>query len=142
MDLQELARSIAKQHGLDPALVCAVIEQESNWNPWAIRMEPAFYAKYTKPMSLSDTEEYTRAISWGLMQLMGECARELGFKEKFLSYLCVPEAGIEWGCQWLERKLKAAGGDVRKALLLWNGGANKAYPAEVLARRAKYVAVA
>jgi soluble lytic murein transglycosylase-like protein len=32
----------AEEEGLEPALVCAVVEQESNWNPWAIRYEPRF----------------------------------------------------------------------------------------------------
>jgi soluble lytic murein transglycosylase-like protein len=32
-----LARTIASEHGLDPALVCAVVEQESAWDAHAIR---------------------------------------------------------------------------------------------------------
>jgi soluble lytic murein transglycosylase-like protein len=34
-EIIDLARRIASAHGLEPALVCAVIEQESAWNPWA-----------------------------------------------------------------------------------------------------------
>jgi hypothetical protein len=41
-----LARKAAAAQSLDPALVCAVVEQESAWNPWAIRYEPLFFAKY------------------------------------------------------------------------------------------------
>ncbi len=43
--LVALARRAAAAQSLDPALVCAVVEQESAWNPWAIRYEPLFFAK-------------------------------------------------------------------------------------------------
>ena len=36
-EIIDLARHIACEHSVDPALVCAVIEQESAWNPWAVR---------------------------------------------------------------------------------------------------------
>ena len=138
-DLIVLARSTAAAHGLDPVVVCAVAEQESDWNPWAVRFEPAFYKKYTQPMHLTDTEEYTRAISFGLMQIMGEVARELGLTAPFLSILCDPAAGLEYGCRHLANKLRNAGGDVAAALLHYNGGGNPNYPAEVLARKVHYL---
>lgn len=141
-DLIALAKKIAADHHLDSALVCAVCEQESGWNPWAIRFEPAFMAKYVSPLftsgKVSATEAYARAFSWGLMQLMGQCAREIGFQGPFLPELCDPAAGLEYGCRHLVNKLRAAGGDVMKGLLLWNGGGNPAYPGEVLARIEKY----
>ncbi|MFZ0821749.1 MAG: transglycosylase SLT domain-containing protein [Candidatus Acidiferrales bacterium] len=78
-----LARAAAAAHSLDPALVCAVVEQESAWNPWAIRYEPGFLARYVAPLftagKLSTTEAYARSFSWGLMQVMGQVAREHGF---------------------------------------------------------------
>jgi soluble lytic murein transglycosylase-like protein len=71
--LVALARRAAEEEGLDPALVCAVVEQESNWNPWAIRYEPLFFAKYVAPLYTNNkvgaTEAYSRGISWGLMQV-------------------------------------------------------------------------
>jgi len=82
-EIIHLARSIAAAHALDPALVCAVIEQESAWNPWAVRYEPGFLSRYVAPLytagKLSATETYTRSMSWGLMQVMGQVAREFGF---------------------------------------------------------------
>jgi soluble lytic murein transglycosylase-like protein len=138
--LVSLAKETAKVHALDPALICAIIEQESDFVPWAIRHEPAFDARYVKPLNLADTEEVARSISWGLMQLMGEAARELGFRDHLAS-LCDPFVGIEWGCRHFSNKLKVAGGDVTRALLLWNGGGNKQYPDQVLARRAKFLDV-
>ena len=34
-----LADTIAKMHGLDPRLICALCEVERAWNPWAVRHE-------------------------------------------------------------------------------------------------------
>jgi len=133
-----LAKQVAAAHGLDPALVCAIVEQESSWNPWAIRYEPAFYQRYITPMQgLTATEGYSRAFSWGLMQLMGECARENGYTGA-LPALCDPQTGLEQGCVHFTKKLKAAAGDTARALQLWNGGGNSQYSAQVLARVARY----
>jgi len=183
--LVSLARTIAAQHALDPALVCAVVEQESAWNANAIRYEPAFRMRYVAPLTLPATEEIARSISWGLMQVMGQVAREHGFTGKFLSALCDPAAGLDIGCIVLASKFAAAArelaaepspsslpatpagqipaasgqgidppapssplvpGDrsspsaalVRRALLLWNGGADPDYPSQVLARTANF----
>lgn len=133
-----LALTAAKNHALDPALVCAVIEQESAWNPHAIRYEPSFRTHYVAPLCLSSTEEIARSISWGLMQVMGQLAREHGFTEQFLSELCDPTIGLDIGCVVLASKLSAAGGEVDRALELWNGGASPTYPPDVLARMSKY----
>jgi soluble lytic murein transglycosylase-like protein len=138
----DLARQIAAEHALDPALVCAVIEQESAWNSWAVRYEPGFLSRYVAPLytagKLSATEAYTRAMSWGLMQVMGQVAREFGFKEPSLVELCDPATGVEFGCRILAARLTKAKGDVPAALLAWNGGADANYPAEVLARKRNY----
>lgn len=134
---ETLARRAAARHNLDEALVCAVVEQESGWNPWAMRYEPGFYDQYV-PKNLPSTEARARAFSWGLMQVMGEVARENGFTGKFLTELCQSTAGLEVGCRVLKRKLDKASGDIPKALLLWNGGARPAYADEVLARMPKY----
>jgi soluble lytic murein transglycosylase-like protein len=137
-DLVTLARTIAIRHELDPALVCAVIEQESAWNPHAIRYEPAFRARYISPLGLAPTEEIARSISWGLMQVMGQVAREIGFAGNFLSALCDPGIGLDTGCIAFAAKLYRADGNVSRALTLWNGGASLEYAPEVLVRVAKY----
>ena len=143
-EIIDLARQIAAEHSLEPALVCAVIEQESAWNPWAVRYEPGFLARYVAPLytagKLSATEAYTRAMSWGLMQVMGHVAREFGFEESSLAELCEPAIGIEFGCRILSKRVARAKGDVPTALLAWNGGASPNYPAEVLARKRNYSA--
>lgn len=71
--LLDLARKAADAEGLDPAVVCAVVEQESAWNTWAMRYEPLFFAKYVAPLYTNNkvgaTEAYARGFSWGLMQV-------------------------------------------------------------------------
>jgi Transglycosylase SLT domain len=199
--LVKLARQVAGANKINPALVCAVIEQESAWDPRAMRYEGAFRARYVAPLGLPPTEEIARSMSWGLMQVMGQVAREHGFAVKFLSGLCAPESGVEMGCAVLADKIAKAGGQVghvdavgggasspgvqhakcmgacrtaalgcvtlsgagaskgaadasglgdaksgdtgeiavwRRALELWNGGANVDYAGQVLARVQRY----
>ncbi len=133
-----LARTAAAQYSLDPALICAIAEQESAWDPHAIRYEPAFRTRYVAPLGLPPTEEVTRSISWGLMQVMGQVAREHGFNAKSLAALCDPATGLEIGCAVFAAKLRASASGVERALALWNGGANTSYAAQVLARAAHY----
>ncbi len=143
-ELIDLTREIAAAHDLDPALVCAVVEQESAWNPWALRYEPAFLSRYVAPLytagKLTATEAYARSMSWGLMQVMGQVAREHGFDGDSLAELCDPAVGVDFGCRILAARLVRARGDANAALLAWNGGANSNYPAEVLARTRNYSA--
>lgn len=171
-----LAQHAAEAHALWPELVCAIVEQESAWNPWALRYEPEFYEKYiatslsarrpdrsvnaakliprndvrgeevsrlgalTSPEIPDDpTESRARAFSWGLMQVMGQVAREHGFASESLASLCNPAVGLEIGCRVFAAKIAAAEGNVTRALLLWNGAGNRDYPAAVLARAAHYV---
>jgi soluble lytic murein transglycosylase-like protein len=141
--LLALARATARAHAIPPALVCAVIEQESAWDTWAVRYEPQFYRRYIEPLlktapPLGDTEARARAFSWGLMQVMGQVAREHGYSANSLASLCDPANGIEIGCRVLAAKLAAARGDSTGALLSWNGGADRSYPAAVLARARNY----
>ncbi len=147
-DLITLARAAAEAHQLDAALICAVCEQESAWNPWAIRYEPAFFTRYIAPQlaagQITNTEAQARAFSWGLMQVMGQVAREHNFgtsspaNTTSLVQLCNPAFGLEIGCRVFAAKLSAAHGDVARALQLWNGGGNPNYAAEVLARMTSY----
>jgi soluble lytic murein transglycosylase-like protein len=137
------ARKAAIAQSLDPGLVCSVVEQESGWNPWAMRYELAFFSKYVASLytnnKISASEAYARGFSWGLMQVMGQVARETGFDALFLSALCDPEQGLAIGCKVLRKKFDAMAGDTTRALLAWNGGGNANYAAQVLARRSHYL---
>jgi len=137
--LMLLARQTADRHSLDQSVVCAIIEQESDWNPAAVRYEAAFYNRYIAPMNLLDSDEaHKRATSFGLMQIMGETAREHGYPGP-LEHLLEPATGLEWGCIHFASLLKKAGGDVYAALLHYNGGSNTLYPGQVIARMDKYI---
>lgn len=109
-DYSPLIDRAARQHGLPPELVRAIVEVESEGNPWSARYEPAFYDRYIKdakikaipPCSLA-TERTLRATSFGLMQIMGSTAREVGFEGTFLTELSSPEIGLEYGCRYLAK---------------------------------------
>jgi soluble lytic murein transglycosylase-like protein len=136
-DLITLVKGLATKFGVEPALTCAVIEQESSWRPDVTRYEPAFFTRYIEPMHLPAAEGIGRATSFGLMQIMGEVAREQGFEGDF-TQLFTPEIGVSQGLIHLSHFLRLEAGDVTKALLRWNGGSAPSYPAEVVARIPKY----
>ena len=121
-EIRALIEKHATENGLEPDLVEAVVLHESSGDPDACKVEPAFYERYTKPMNFSDTEEWLRATSWGLMQVMGQVARELGYKGKYFTTLCSnPELGIELGCRHLANKINRYG-QVDWGLAAYNAG--------------------
>jgi soluble lytic murein transglycosylase-like protein len=138
-----MAGKYATKYSLDVTLLCAWIDHESSWNPWAIRYEPAFYDRYILPLVTNGTiktatEAQARSMSWGLAQIMGEVAREFGFKGQFLSELSDPDTGLDFACKKLQRCFTVASQDVDKALLCYNGGGDPSYPGAVRALLEKY----
>jgi soluble lytic murein transglycosylase-like protein len=91
----ELINAAAQKHGLDPALLKALIRQESDFDPNA--KSPAGAA--------------------GLTQLMPGTAAALGVTNPL-----DPAQAIEGGAKYLAQQLKAFDGDVRKALAAYNAG--------------------
>jgi soluble lytic murein transglycosylase-like protein len=142
----------AKTHGLDPALVAAVVECESAGQPGAMRFEPLY--RYTDPrapkpaISSRDTDIVAQKISWGLMQVMGGTARtELGYTG-WLPDLCAPAIGLDLGCRYLARLITRHGED--GGVSSYNQGSprknphgrylNQPYVDKVLAAKATYAA--
>ena len=88
-----LARTAAR-HSLSPALLEALVWQESRWRNEAVSPKGAM----------------------GLTQLMPATARELGVDPRD------PVANLEGGARYLRQMLDRFGGDVVKALAAYNAG--------------------
>jgi len=94
-DLERLIRAVASRHGMDPALIKAVIAAESGFDPKAISTKGAK----------------------GLMQLMPSTAEILGIRDPF-----DPEENLEAGTRYLKALLGRFGGDLSLALSAYNAG--------------------
>jgi len=120
-ELRTKIEEAARIHGLDPDLVHAFVLTESSGNPRATRYEPAFYRRYIAPhiSKYTESEAKGRATSFGLMQIMGQVAREIGYKGTFEDLL-KSEMGLDWGCKYLKRQLVKYAGD--GAIAAYNAG--------------------
>lgn len=144
-DAKEIILQNARKYQVDPALIAALIMQESGADTYAVRFEPAFKTRYLDgksqrrlggywPRTISkETEMILRATSIGAMQVMGQTAREHGLESESLLELVRPEVGIEMGVKVLSSFITKFG-DREKALLAYNGGSNRHYAAMVLER--------
>lgn len=128
-DIEALIRAAAARHQLPIALVRAIVRVESSADPHAMRYEPAFYRRYVQhcqhrvwPGVSRDTEEQLRAFSFGLMQIMGQTAREAGYAEKFLTGLLDPATNFDWGCRYLAALQKRYHGNAEAATAAYNAG--------------------
>ena len=80
----KVIKEVANEAALDETLLSAFIHVESSNNKWAYRFEPAFKwvidtDKHAKANGLSEASERNLQMSsFGLTQVMGGVARELG----------------------------------------------------------------
>lgn len=89
-------------------LMMAIIEVESAWDTYAVRFEskspyeaqPEYLAKINRVTI--ETELTLQKFSWGLGQIMGSTARNIGMKGPLPS-LCKPEIGIFWSAMYLKK---------------------------------------
>lgn len=123
----------AAQHALDPQLVEAVVWQESGDDPFAFRLEPAFFKRYIRDNAEAKAKEFgpLAACSYGLMQIMLETAYEESW-DGAPEDLFDPAHGLSAGCAHLARLLIWAEGDHAKALGAYNAS-QKAADVEALA---------
>ena len=124
--LRKTIEEKASEFEIDPDFVESFCFVESSFNPRATRWEPEFYNHYIVPIikntNIDPEEAQNRATSWGLMQLMGQVAREYGFKDAFTE-LFDPATALEWSLKHLKRyivKYKAQGEDY--AIAAYNAG--------------------
>ena len=145
-ELWTLLKAAAKSFGMDPFLLAAQVLQESAGDSTATRYEPGYRWTWPPPKSKllpriiypiapcsKDTEAVMQRVSWGLLQVMGALARELGYRRPFLSGLAGDaDTALELGCLWMRKKLDAYA-TVEQALSAFNAGS------PTLANQANYV---
>jgi len=163
---REAIETAAAEAHLSPDLVEAICLVESAGDPWAWNPEPHYRwlwdvrrkrpfrrvtpnearAKYPPAdfQTLAgdrDQEWWGQQASWGLMQIMGAVARELGYRSPYLPGLVDVRTNLELGCTKLAQLLRWAKGDVAQALAAYNAGqgnyrsaAGQAYAEKVIAR--------
>jgi hypothetical protein len=93
--VEKLVREAADRHRVDPALIRAVIQTESNWNPIALSHKGA----------------------GGLMQLIPTTARRFGVNDVFN-----PQQNIDGGVHYLKTLLQRYNGNLDMALAAYNAG--------------------
>lgn len=98
-----LIKNLAGFNGVDPDLAIAIAEVESAFDEMACRFEVNWkylvnVEGFAKSSRISqDTERILQMCSFGMMQVMGSVARELGWKVNLLE-LTKPELGVKFGC--------------------------------------------
>jgi soluble lytic murein transglycosylase-like protein len=141
--IYEICKVAAPKYNFDPLLIMAIVEQESAYNDRAIRFEIGFLRHYVLPLRLSFSGSLLLSFSYGLMQVMGESLREMGYfitsdntgiHSGVDAFIESPSTQIEYGCRWLSLKNKIAANNQRKMLLFWNGGSDPDYPDAVINR--------
>jgi hypothetical protein len=93
--VEKMVREAAERHHVDPALVRAVIETESNWNPSAVSRKGAL----------------------GLMQLIPTTAQRFGVNDAFN-----PKQNVDAGVRYLRTLLERYNGNLDLALAAYNAG--------------------
>jgi soluble lytic murein transglycosylase-like protein len=126
--------SAATQYALPPALIAAVIQEESRFEMWATRVEPRYLrnakvrreaARWTsshRSPPTTTTELHDRSRSYGLMQVMGETAREQGFSAPYLAELYLPKNATLHGAILLRHLLDRYHKDTLAAISAYNQG--------------------
>lgn len=143
MGYEESARKWADVYHIPLSYLIALIQQESDGDPWAVRYEPKwrwflqvdYWARRVKVTS--PTERICQTMSWGLCQIMGSVSRELGHQGD-ISMLLDPDINIQLCCKKLHLLYKKHG-TWKKALASYNAGhpdskAGQRYARAVLAR--------
>lgn len=129
--IESLIEKKCKLLNLDEALVKAIVITESGGNQWLNRYEPnwkyctdaqgwASRLSIAGMMTTVETEIMNQSTSWGLMQIMGTVAREMGFNGP-LPQLADRVTGLHFGCLKL-KKLLDRWGSVELALDAYNSG--------------------
>ena len=116
----------SKVNGIDVRAIAAVAMTESSGNPFVTRYEEHYTwlvdpEKYAKTNGIQlEQERYFQKTSWGMMQIMGGVAREMGYYGP-LTRLAEPSAGLSWGSKKLALCLRKYG-NLTDAVSAYNQG--------------------
>ncbi len=121
-------RDSCRRFGLDYALVNALIATESGFNPCVIRYEPDYKWLYKieecrRLLGCTlDTMINMQKTSWGLGQIMGAVAYEMGLKN-WATKLLDPEMNIHFVCEYLKNIIdKHRPKDQKEVYAIYNAG--------------------
>lgn len=123
----DLIVKVSDKYALDKNFVASIVITESSGNPLATRYE-SHYKWLVNPRGFAEnlgiseiTEETHQKTSWGLMQVMGGLARDLGYKKHIVNLCRDPEIGLDLGCKYLKQQLERYG-TYEKAIAAYNAG--------------------
>jgi soluble lytic murein transglycosylase-like protein len=125
-----MIRDVATETGVDPDLFQAICTHESSLNALAIRYEPFWkYFYYCRENAESlgisvNTETTLQAFSYGLCQIMGSVAREIGFRGPLTQLITDPALCLKHGAIHLKSFLQRYGSEP-DAISAYNQGSNK-----------------
>jgi soluble lytic murein transglycosylase-like protein len=130
---QSEIESSAAKYALPASLIAAVIQEESRFEEFATRHEARYMrsrrvrsaaAAWSRAHGLPSaaTELADRSRSFGLMQVMGETAREQGFAARYLAEMYLPRNSIDHGAKLLRTLLERYHNDTLSAISAYNQG--------------------
>lgn len=135
--------SKAKEFGLDPDLVLAIVMTESGNDTCVVRYEPKWKyffdtAKFARMNKITeDTEKVLQSMSWGPMQIMGTKLREYGYTG-MLTEAIDPNISAHYSCKFLKQLLDKWV-DVETAISAYNAGSPARDPVTKKFRNQEYV---
>ena len=131
--LLSLIVSTARGAQVPPEVALGIIKIESGGDRYAAKINPTYpymMMQAKRPAGCSvDVERLFQKTAWGLMQVMGATARELGF-DGWLSELVVPETNVRLGIEFLGRKMSQhlERDGIEGVVAAYNGGAPRRRP--------------
>jgi soluble lytic murein transglycosylase-like protein len=125
-DVIKITSIFGEKTKINPRVLHAIIEVESSYYVNAVRFEPRwaypFQVKdFARKLQITqDTERVMQSCSWGLMQIMGTCAREQKY-ERELHLTCDPYTNVELGSEKLAEMLNKYQ-TIENAVAAYNAG--------------------
>lgn len=154
MKLREIIERTERPPILSVDFVARIVWQESKGEPHSYRYEDGAYIRYVSGKARANllghvpkewlvslpTEKRVRAMSWGVMHVLGQTARELGYdRDTFIDMAAYADISVHYGVLYLKKCLGIvwkAGGSEKDLLVKianqYNGNGNPLYGPEVM----------